>query len=172
MAHEIAGRLLHVAQNSYRRLNSAVVLFAQVTCGHSKSLQMAYLALFAALDSLFVPQGNKAKTLSRRATNFLSHLTFPGSLNDWLQREYATGRNDLAHGVQDVVPWTRTRHSRAEAFGRLHEITRLCILGFISLDNSGLALHSASTGQHLQHFLDALDPASGGFIDGQRFWCD
>jgi hypothetical protein len=171
-AHKIADRLFHVVQNGHGRLNSAVVLFAQVTCGLSKSLQMAYLALFAGLDSLFAPNKNKARTLARRASTFLSNFTFPEPLNDWLKREYEIGRNNLAHGIQDVAPRTRTRDGRIQALGRLHEILRLCILGFISLDNAGLALHSTGRGPQLHNFLDALGPASGAFIDGQRYWCN
>ena len=169
--HGGAAQRMHIGQTGFTRLISAGVLFAQVSCGHSKSLQMAYLALFAALDALFVPQGNKARTLARRVGNFLSSFTFPESLNDWLKSEYEQGRNNLAHGVQDVVPWTRTRNHRVEAFGRLHEITRLSLLGFFSLDDQKLGVLSSQSGTKLQTELDNLGPATGRYVDGQRFWC-
>jgi len=169
---DIAARWMHIGQAGLTRLISAGILFAQVSCGHSKSLQMAYLALFAALDALFVPQGNKARTLARRVGDFLSRFPFPDSLNDWVEREYEQGRNNLAHGVQqDVVPWTRTRNPRVEAFGRLHEITRLSLLGFFSLDDQKLEALSSQSGTRLRSELDNLGQAIGRYIDGQRFWC-
>ena len=172
-ANEIAKRLLQVTQNNYKKFNSAAVLFGQVTCGHSKSFQMAYLALFATLEALFTPGKPYANVLSRRIANFLSRFTFPaGSIEDWLRDEYTRGRSDLAHGVQTVTPWARTRNHRAEALGRLHEIARLSILGFLSLDESKLSSLSNNTGTRLQHELDNLSPASGQFINEQRFWCN
>ena len=146
------------------------MLFAQVTCGHSKSLQMAYLALFAALEALFVPRGNYAGSLACRVGEYLRQFEFPGSLRDWLEQEYKTGRSNLAHGVQEMAPRTKAQGSRAEAFGRLHEITRLSILGFLSLDDGKLASHSTATGTELRGMLDSLGQAAGGFIEGQRFW--
>lgn len=101
-ANTIAVRLSDVSQKQWPRLRSAIVLFAQVTCGHSKSLQMAYLALFAALEALFAPRGNYAHALACRVATFLHPIQFPGSLSDWLEDEYTSGRNDLAHGVQEL----------------------------------------------------------------------
>jgi hypothetical protein len=168
---DIAARWTHIGQNGFTRVVSAGVLFAQVSCGHSKSFQMAYLALFAALDALFVPDGNKARTLAHRVGNFLSRFTFPNSLKDWLEREYKLGRNNLAHGVQDVVPWTKTRNHRVEDFGRLHEITRLSLLGFFSLDGQKLGSLSSLSGTRQQRELDNLGQAAGRYVNGQRFWC-
>ncbi len=169
-ANDIAIRLKQVSESDYRRLKSAIVLFAQVTCGHSKSLQMAYLALFAALEALFAPQRNYANTLAYRVGTYLQPFEFPGSLRDWVEEEYRTGRNNLAHGVQEMAPRTKAQGSRPEAFGRLHEITRLSILGFLSLDDGKLASHSTATGTELRGMLDSLGQAAGGFIEGQRFW--
>jgi hypothetical protein len=169
-ANDIVARLREVSLSDYQRLKSAIVLFAQVTCGHSKSLQMAYLALFTALEALFVPRGNYAHTLACRVATFLQTIQFPGSLSDWLEVEYRSGRSNLAHGVQDLVPRTRTQGNRAEAFGRLHEITRLSILGFLSVDDARLADLSNSTGTGLRNLLDGLGCASGRYIEGQRYW--
>lgn len=166
---EIAQRGLELAQPNYKRFMSATVLFSQVTCGFSWSFQMAYLTLFSALEALFVPKGNKARTLAHRAAQFLS---LPESLRDWLEKEYKFGRNKLAHGVQDVLPWTSLRPDKLKALGRLHEITRLSILGFMSLENDKLGSLSQESGTQLQTELDALPPAIGRFMMGQRMWCD
>src|SRR5438094_8268450 len=133
---------------------------------------MAYLALFACLEALFVPKGNKAKTLAARTSNFLMNFEFPTSLYDWLCEEYEIGRNNLAHGVQDVVPWTGLRQSRRKAFGRLHEIVRLSIMGFLLLDDESLRIHTQATGKTLQRFIEDLSPATGRSLDRQKMWCD
>lgn len=172
VAAEIARRLIQVAERNPSRLTSAIVLFSQVTCGLSQSLQMSYLALFATLEALFIPQGDRAATLACRIARFLSPFEFPVPLHDWLRKEYVYGRNNLAHGVQDVVPWTRTRESKAEAFGRLHEVTRLSILSFVSLSNDKLeSLFLRNKRKQLQKELDSLGPVTGRFLEGQRMWC-
>jgi hypothetical protein len=142
---------------------------------------MSYLALFASLEALFVPEGNnKAATLARRASDFLSTfeghrpMDFLGSegIHRWLKKEYRDGRSNLVHGVQDVTPWTKNIGDEKEkAFGRLHEVVRLCILGFMSLDDEKLAFLSNSSGTRLQKELNNLGPAPGEFLEGQRMWC-
>jgi len=171
LAEQITMRMIHIAQNNCKRITSSLVLFSQVTCGLSKSFQMSYLALFASLEALFAPKGNKAVTLARRIAQFLAAFDFPESLKDWLEREYKMGRNNLAHGLQDVTPWMEDRVATSQVLGRLHEVTRLCLLGFMSLDDKKVALLSRSEGQRLQRELDNLIAASGRFIDGQRMWC-
>lgn len=166
---EIAQRRLELAKPKYKRFMSATVLFSQVTCGFSRSFQMAYLTLFPALEALFVPRGNYARTLADRVAQFLS---LPESLKDWLEEEYKFGRNNLAHGVQDVLPWTELSADHLKAVGRLHEITRLSILGFMSLENDKLESLSQKSGPKLQAELDDLPPAIGRFMVGQRMWCD
>ena len=177
---EVAKRLLDVwnsCGNRYKRIVSASVLFSQVTCGQSKSFQMVYMALFSALESLFVPKENKAEALARRVAKFLSSYDCEGfkvskGLEGWLRHEYEKGRNNLFHGVQDVSPWTKgLRKPKKEVLGRLHEITRLCILGFLSFDDDKLAVHSNSNGKKLQKWLDDLAPATGRFLEDQRMWC-
>ena len=169
-ANDIVIRLRQVSDSDYRKLKSAIVLFAQVTCGHSKSLQMTYLALFVTLEALFRPRGNYASTLACRISSFLQPFAFPGCLRDWLEEEYRTVRNNLAHGVQNMVPRMMAQGNRTDAFGKLHEITRLSILGFLSLDDPKLAVHSTATGTELQHMLDSLGQSGGQFVDGQRYW--
>lgn len=170
-SEKVAQRQLDLWGLKYKRINSAMVLFSQVTCGFSKSFQMSYLALFAALEALFVPKGKKAKTLACRAANFLSPFNFP-ELKDWLEKEYECGRNDLVHGVQDVVPWAKDLSpEKAVALGRLHEITRLSILGFMSLGDNQLESLSKRSGKELQKELDSIVPPSGRFLEGQQMWC-
>ena len=171
----IARRLLHLLDPDYGRIASSIVLFSQVTTGQVRSFQMAYVGLFAALEALFAPKGKKAKTLGERAGNFLASIGTPSgwSVQDWLTQEYQEGRGRLAHGVQDVIPWGGTiRSSTLQTFGRLHEITRLCILGFISLPDAPLHSISQGSGTSLQNELKGLAPASGRFLKGQRMWCD
>lgn len=175
LSAKIAERQLELYNSDYKRIISAMVLFSQVTCGFSKSFQMAYLALFAALEALFVSKEEyaKAKPLARRAANFLSSFKsqFSAPLKDWLEEEYKCGRNKLVHGVQDVVPWSKElSEEKRLVFGQLHEIARLSILGFMS-DNTKLESLSRNTGKQLQKELDSLSPATGQFLNGQRVWC-
>lgn len=175
LSAKIAERQLELYNSDYKRIMSAMVLFSQVTCSFSKSFQMAYLALFAALEALFVSKEEyaKAKPLARRAANFLSSFKsqFSAPLKDWLEEEYKCGRNKLVHGVQDVVPWSKElSEEKRLVLGRLHEIARLSILGFMS-DNTKLESLSRNTGKQLQKELDSLSPATGRFLNGQRVWC-
>lgn len=166
-AGEIATRLLEVSQSGLIP-GDAVILFSQVTCGYSVSWQMCYLALFSVLEFLFGPlKGNKAATLANRVEKFLSHFDFPRPLGKWLEGEYIHGRSKFIHAQQDLVtPWREKEGTRSEAFGGLHEIARLAILGYLSFDDDKLQLLSKSRGNE----LDNLGPATGRFLEGQRFW--
>ncbi len=169
----IAKDLIQIPEREYKhkRITSAIIYFSQVTCGFSKSFQLSYFGLFAALEALFSPQNNKAKTLASRVSKFLVHFqhNFPEDISNWIEKQYVE-RGKLIHGSQDIVPWTGIRDSRATAFGRLHEITRLCILGFLSLDQSKHISLSQKAGKTLQNDIDALGPASGGYLEGQRMF--
>lgn len=171
---KIAERTLHLWNLKCKRLNNAIVFFSQVTYGLIKSFQMAYLALFCALEALFVPTENKkAISLANRTANFLSCFPFPEPpLNDWLRDAYIR-RSNLAHGKQEFIPLEKAPLSEEKqlAFGRLHEITRLSILGFMSLADNQLESLSKGSGKKLQKELDSIVPASGQFIDGQQMWC-
>jgi hypothetical protein len=167
-AAAIAQRQLELWELGYQRVVTATTLFLHVTCGFSVSFQMSYLGLCSALEALFVPQGaKKATTLANRAARF---LTLPETVGDWLEGEYGCGRNRLAHGDDDAVPWGKLREERRLAFGALHEIARLCILGFASLENGELAALSVKSAKRVQGRLDALAPAAGRFMDGQGPW--
>lgn len=156
----------------YKRLTTAIIYFSQITCGFSKSYQLAYLGLFACLESLFIPEGSyKGKTLGRRISSFLRGFSFPFCISSWIEDEYRTCRNKYAHGVLDINPTTKLRNSRAIAFGRLHEITRLCLLGFFSIDSSILQTLDACGKGTLQKKLDRLPEASGKYLANQSPFC-
>jgi hypothetical protein len=125
------------------------------------------------LEALFVPTGkNKDATLGARVSSFLGTFDFPEDLRQWLSKEYRCGRNNIAHGIHDVSFRTRLQDVRGKAFGRLHEIVRLCTLGFMGLRDEQLHSLSTMTGGKLRKELDNLNPAAGKFIDGQRMCLD
>jgi hypothetical protein len=155
--------------HNYKRIISAYVLFSQITNGFTLSYQMCFIGLFAALESLLVPKGNKAKTIAARIVKFLD---LPDSDKSWLVDKY-NHRSDIVHGVQDIKPWsTELNKKKSMIFGKLHEITRLCILGFLSLDDKKLNILSNAKGTGLQNELDNLGKAEGEYFSGQRLWLD
>lgn len=167
----IARRIVQISRSGYKRMITALVFFSQVTLGFPKSFQLSYLGLFSALEALFVPEGSgKGKILGRRVSRFLKKFSFPENLEDWIKKEYSLGRNKLAHGIHDGSLETKMRGPRFLAFGRLHEITRLCILGFISMEGGELSSLSSMKGKGFQVKLDTLSPASGRFIRKQQMW--
>lgn len=166
----IAERLIVIEQLSLNRLITGLIFFSQVTLGQSTSFQLSHLGLFAALEALFVPSGNKAASLSQRIANFLCNFKFPEPMDKWIKDEYINGRHKLAHGIHDATFGTKLRPERYQAFGRLHEITRLSILGFLSMDSEKLKELSKSSGNSLQKALDNLSPASGNFLKAQKCW--
>lgn len=161
--------LIKGSEDKYQRLKLAIVLFSQVTCGFSYSYQMCYLALFSALEALFAPKGNKAKTLSTRVAHFLASFDPEKRIKEWLENEYKVGRSKLAHGVWEISPDAKTSEEKNNAFGYLHELTGLTILGFLSMDEDRwLAL--SQNGTALQKELENLSPAAGLFLNGQFMW--
>jgi hypothetical protein len=172
-ANKICNRLYKLfyerINQNYARLVSAYVLFSQITNGFTLSYQMCFIGLFAALESLFVPKGNKAKTIAARIVKFLD---LPDSDKSWLVDKY-NHRSYIVHGVQDIKPWsTELNKEKSNIFGKLHEITRLCILGFLSLDDKKLTILSNAKGTELQNELDNLGKAEGEYFSGQRLWLD
>jgi len=156
----------------YKRLSTASIYFSQITCGFSKSYQLSFIGLFACLESLFVPEGPcKGKTLGRRISNFLKPFTFPFEISSWIEKEYRNGRNKYAHGVLDIAPSTKIRTSRIKAFGRLHEITRLCLLGFFSLESSIIQNLNSCGKRKLQTELDKLPAVTGKYLINQSPFC-
>lgn len=154
---------------NYKRIISAYVLFSQITIGFTLSYQMCIIGLFAALESIFVPKGNKAKTIAARIVKFLD---LPASDESWLIDKY-NHRSDIVHGFQDVKLWSgELDRKKSETFGKLHEITRLCILGFLSLEDEKLNILSSANGTQLQNELGNLGKADGEYFSGQQLWLD
>lgn len=172
LSSSIADRLLAVKGLNLSRLQTALIFFGQVTLGFSRSHQLSYMGLFAALEALFVPSRGKAVTLSRRVSNFLRNFQFPESMEKWIKNEYITGRNNLNHGIHDATFGIALRPSKSQALGRLHEITRLSLLGFLSLDDEKLCELSNGSGSKLRNSLDQLSSASGTFLNNQQMWLD
>lgn len=166
----IIERVISLEQFNINRLTTGLIFFSQVTLGQSKSFQLSYLGLFAALEALFVPSGKKAVSLSKRISKFLHNFNFPESKDNWIKDEYIKGRHSLAHGIHDATFGTKLRPERYQGFGRLHEITRLSLLGFLSMDSEKLKEWSMGSGNNLQKILDNLAPASGDFLKEQKCW--
>lgn len=173
-ASEIAAQICQVDQLVKPiRLMSAIALFSQVSCGLVQSLQLACLGLFSALEALFVPKpqkGNRADCLGRRVASFLFNFDPNQSLERWVTAEYIHVRSQIAHGIHDLKPFRPTLEERQSVFGQLHEITRLCILGFLSLDCSDLERLSRVSGNALQSKLDVLGCAEERFLKDQHMW--
>lgn len=168
----IFDRLLSVEQQNFTKLQTALIFFSQVTTGMSSSFQMCHLGLFAALEALFVPSGNKASTLSRRVSSFLKDFHFPEPMLHWIKDEYINGRHKLAHGIHDATLGASLAPSRHVAFIRLHEITRLCLLGFLSLEDQKLKSLSSNSGSIIQQAIENLGAAEGQYVSGQKMWLD
>jgi len=169
-AEKIVNKIIQLGKLNEKRLVSAIILFSHSSCGFSKSLQLAYLGLFSALEALFLPKGNKAKSLAKRIASYLSSFDGDGTLESWLKSQYIHERSQLAHGIQDINPWIKLRKSKHESYGKLHEIVRLCLLGFLSLRSSEITNLTKKTGNNLQQELDNLAPAKGTFVEGQFMW--
>ena len=166
----IMERLIDVEQLNLNRLTSGLILFSQITLGQSKSFQLSHLGLFAVLEALFVPSRNKAASLSERVSRFLCNIDFPETMDKWIKDEYINGRHKLAHGIHDATFGENLRPERHQAFGRLHEITRLSLLGFLSMDSEILKELNRSSGNNLQRGLDTLTLSSGKFLKDQKCW--
>jgi len=171
----IARQLLTLLDPRYGRVARAIAVFSQVTTGQSLAFAGAYLALYAVLEGLFAPQDKKAETLATRVGSFLAGVAAPAGwcVEQWLENDYIHGRSQLAHGIGDVAPWEKELHPRnKERIGRLHEMCRLCILGFMSLPDATLQSIGMASGTPLQNHLKSLAPACGPFLKDQRVWCD
>jgi hypothetical protein len=174
-ASAIAGRLMEIlAQTNVHRPNlaGAVTYFSQVTTGLVQSLQLASLGLWASLEALFLPHNDGETTLARRVSTYLSGFDFSVDLEEWVKSEYRRRRNAYAHGLHVVQPWKPDTDPPPRAFGILHEIVRLCILGFLGMDKQVLLGLQNSRKADLKRCLDGLSPASCRFLDDQVAWLD
>lgn len=167
-----AGKLLipiiNCMNGNLGRLKYAFMLFSQVTCGFSLSYQMSVLALFAALEALFAPhKGNYGMLLGSRVGRYLAKFDTDRSLEKWLSDQYIRERHSLSHGFWQFSPDVEHTSERNMNFGKLHEIVRLCLLGFLSEDADNLSFMFLR-GRKLQSKLDNLPPANGIFLQGQH----
>jgi hypothetical protein len=170
---DIAQKVIDVCPK-YRCLSSAIVHFSQATCGLITSLQMARMALFAALEALFGgKKSDGGERLAKRANRALGNVDFGFVLEDWLKEEYNRKRNELAHGLQDVVPWSEARPENLESFGRMHEIVRLSLLGWLSCQDYKLErFFSTSVKNTRAKQLDQMSALGGQFLTGQKPECN
>jgi len=171
LSSEILIELLKIRKlNNKNRIKSAIIYFSQITQGFSISLQLCYLGLWAALEAIFCPTGNKAKTIAKRITDYLSAFDLPEDMGNWLEIEYIHRRSKFTHGSHVAPPPLQNIRRGKDAFSKLHEITRLCLLSFISLDQSEQIEISTQTGQKLQQQLDRLGQAKGKYLRDQQMY--
>lgn len=172
LSSEISKDLLEIGKvNNKSRITSALNYFSQVAQGFSISLQLCYLGLWAALEALFQPTGNnKAETIARRITTYLSAFDLARDMEGWLKSEYIHRRSKFTHGLHVAAPILQYTRTGKAAFPKLHEITRLCLLGFISLDQSEQIQISEQTGKKLQQKLDSLGQAKGKYLNQQGMY--
>ena len=122
------------------------------------------------MEALFAPgKGNYGALLGSRVGKYLAKFDIDGSLGKWLRDQYIKERHPLSHGFWQFSPDTNHARERNVTFGKIHEIVRLCLLGFLSLDDESLSFMSLS-GKKLQYVLDNLSPANGTFLSGQHMW--
>lgn len=154
------------------RLKYAIMMFTHVTSGFSLSYQMCVLGLYAVLEALFAPSRsgkNYAKTLGMRLGAFLSSYDNIVWIPDWIEKHYQSDRHSLSHGFWQLSPDSHHFNQRKEEFGIVHEIARLSLLGFLSMDPKEIRYLDLSS-KKLQQALDNIKPASGDFIQGQKMW--
>lgn len=173
----INGLLISDHINSYKPLVAAITLFSQITNGLVKSYQMAYLGLFTVLESLFRPEARHDgdsydQILSNSVPSFLSSFVdIPDNLSDWLCKSYRQKRNKLAHGMYEVNPDNiELSDDKINEFGKLHETTRLCILGFLSLNEDTIEEIRKARRRVLRNIIDNLKPDNRLFLTNQKLW--
>jgi len=168
VSSNITEDLLEIRQsNDERQLESAIIFFSQVTQGFSISLQLCYLGLWAALEAIFQPTGSKkAETIARRITAYLSAFDLPEDMELWLKTEYINRRSKFIHGSHIAPPVLQNVRKGKEAIPKLHEVTRLCLLGFLSMEKSERSQVFQKTG--MQKRLDSFVCAEGKYLNKQR----
>ena len=127
--------------------------------------------MWAALEALFKPNGNKAKTIARRITAYLSEfLEDDEDMEQWLTSEYIRRRSEFSHGSHIAPPNLQKVRRGKDAFPKLHEVTRLCLLGFLSLETCKRRQIFQRSGRYLQRELDGLGSAKGKYLSQQRMY--
>jgi hypothetical protein len=150
------------------RMKNSISFFSHVTNGLVYLHQFGYIGLFAALEALFPikKSGDYSKKLSEYVSMFLSDKCDPLIISQFIKDEYDKQRNPIAHGKYNYS-FYQDSEARNKSFGFLHEIVRLTILGFLSMDEELLKklLYTKST--RLKEVMKEIGPAKGNFIDGQ-----
>lgn len=169
-AGKILDRMMMCMSAGPIRLKYSMVMFSQVTNGFSHSYQMGVLALYAALEALFAPKGkNYAKRLGGRVGAYLSSYDHGLGISGWIEKHYLAERHSLSHGFWQFSPDSVRVATRSNEFGIIHEITRLVLLGFLSMDTYDV-LFLDQNGPQLQKVLDNTKPANGQYLQGQKMW--
>ncbi len=167
---KIVERLIEADKKGFTRLVTSLLFFSHVTLGQVASYQLATLGLFTSLEALFVPNGNKARTISERIASFLSNFEFPiENIGEWVKNEYINLRHKLAHGIHDATFGMKPRSVKHQEFGMLHELCRLSLLGFLSLDDAVVKNMSEVNGKELQRTLESLRPVAGSLLNNYKF---
>ncbi len=170
LSGDILKRLIEINNLGFKNILSSIVLFNQSTVGLTTSYQMLYLSLFSALEAMFDPRVNKAKSLAYRIDRFLSDIPKNFDIKEFIIKEYKSERN-IIHGKQNIsTMFSKLDEEKVNKIAKLMEITRLCILGFISMDNKFLELYGSDTNGKNNKLLDNLPKAEGKYIEGQKFW--
>ncbi len=171
-AGKLLNRIVRSLTDAPSRLKYALTLFAQVTNGFSLSYQMNVLSLYAALEALFSPSvGNYdyGKVLGTRIGAYLAIYDNGNDLSAWITKHYVQDRHRLSHGSwMFSIDYSRAQERNID-FGMLHEITRISLLGFLSMNAdevSFLNLHK----NKFQQAIDNIKPANGEFLQGQKMW--
>lgn len=113
---------------------------------------------------------NYGKLLGSRVGHYLAKFDTDASLGKFIIEQYKE-RHQLSHGFWHFSPDIKYAGERIVKFGKLHEIVRLCLLGFLSLDTNTLSFMSLNGGK-LQKELDELPPADGVFLKEQHMWLE
>lgn len=158
------------------RMRSALALYSHVDLGSVQSWQLTYLGLVGVLECVFpqpfprtvadrmtVRDASYGDRLGRRVAAFLRGSGSARGLAAFIAGSYKARRNKVAHGFHPVRGAGRLRKQNAKLVLRLHHISRLVLLGMLSLENDVLAalLPSAAGALAVQNGLDEIATVRG-----------
>ena len=171
ICYNLVKRVLEIDALKFERFIGAFVLFAQVSRGATSSYQMAYLALFAILETLFNPGSSKiASILSKRIDAFLNTIKKDFSIAELINDQYISERN-IIHGKQSLSSINqKLSKEKYEIFGKMYEICRLSLLGFISMSDKQLEIYATDSNSRNNNRYNNMKPADGEFMLNQKFW--
>ncbi len=151
-AKHLYNRILDLKKHprQYRRLLWAIIWFKEVTLGVSNSYSMLYQGLFSSLEAFF-GSPSKAKILKNRVSTFLTKIYGNHRakvLGEFIYNEYKNKRNKVSHG-NPLFHSTNVKLSsplplkKYKELLKLHEITRITLLGFLGWNEIQLKKHSS-----------------------------